>query len=362
MASSTRSYRLVGKEMKRVLLTGGGGSIGVHVIAHIMHNTNWEVVGIDSFRHKGEYDRITRVCKNHPNWLDRIKMIQHDLAAPMTERQIKSLGEIDYVLHLASLSDVQGSIDDPVPTIRNNVDITLNTLELARTLWDLPADPVKQPPEGTAFILFSTDEVYGPAEKDQAHKEWSTILPSNPYAASKAAQEAIAISYWRSYNVPLIITNTMNNFGEMQQPNKYPVKIQKAVEGGEEVTVHTSADGQVGTRYYLHSRNAADALLFILNQGVYMHTPGYVDKPDRYNVVGDIQLSNLELAEVIADLMGKDLKYKLDDFHSKQPGHDLHYGLDGEKLEKLGWNPPVNFTESMKNTIEWQQRNKEWIK
>lgn len=335
----------------KVLLTGAGGSIGVHFIAHIMHNTEWEIVGTDSFRHKGEFDRITRVCKDHPEWKKRIKILTHDLTAPFSDRQIREIGDVHIVINLASLSDVQGSIDDPAPFIRNNTEIMLNVLEYARK-----AKP-------WAFLHFSTDEVYGAAAVDQAHPEWATILPSNPYAASKAAQEAIAISYWRSYGVPLIITNTMNNFGEMQQPSKYPVIIQKKIQAGEKVTVHSNPDGSVGTRYYLHSRNAADAVLYLLQTTEpYMHKPGHVDKPDRYNIVGSKQVSNLELAQDIAELMGKELDYELVDFHSTNPGHDSHYGLDGEKMHQLGWVAPVGYKESLKNTIEWQQRNKEWIK
>lgn len=332
-----------------VLLTGAGGSIGVHLIAHIMHNTNWRVIALDSFRHKGMFDRIKRVCRNHPDWTERITVYTHDLTAPFSDRQVEEL-QADYLINLASLSDVQDSIDNPVPFIRNNIDLVLNVLELARQL------------KPRVFLQFSTDEVYGPAKIDEAHKEWSTILPSNPYAASKASQEAIALAYWRSYGVPLIITNLMNNFGEMQQASKYPVKIQKAIDAGTRIQVHAAGDGQIGTRYYIHSRNTADAVLFVLQKTKpYLHQPGLVDKPHRYNVVGDKQVSNLELAKTIANLMGRPLLYDLVDFHSEQPGHDLHYGLDGTKLKTLGWKSPISFEESLKNTIEWQQRNPEWI-
>lgn len=334
----------------KVLLTGAGGSIGVHFIAHIMHNTDWNIVALDSFRHKGDFDRITEVCSDHPDWNARIEVFVTDLIAPFTNRQIKSLKDVDYIINLASLSDVQSSIDDPVPFMRNNHEIMINMLELARKI------------KPKVFLQFSTDEVYGPAKIDEAHPEWDTILPSNPYAASKAAQEAYAIAYWRSYNVPVIITNTMNNFGEMQQSSKYPVIIQKKVQNGEEVTVHVASDGQIGTRYYLHSRNAADAVIFILNNTeANLHQPGATDKPDRYNIVGDIQLDNLELAEAIAKLLDKPLKYKKVDFHSEQPGHDLHYGLNGSKLHELGWETPKSFEDSMANTIKWQQEHKEWI-
>lgn len=338
--------------MKRILLTGAGGAIGVHFIAHIMHNTDWEIVALDSFRHKGYFDRITRVCRNHPDWPERIQTLTHDLTAPLTDRQIDEIGKIDYVINLASRSDVQNSIEDPISFVKNNTDLMLNMLEYAR----------KAKPE--VFIQFSTDEVYGPAPADSnGHKEWDKIVPSNPYSASKACQEAICITWWRCYGVPLIITNTMNNFGEMQAPSKFPAMIQKKLSKGEKVQIHSSSDGQIGSRYYLHSRNAADAILFILRETKpTLHQPGFIDLPDRYNVVGDVRLNNLEMAQKIADLMGKELEYELVDFHTKNPGHDLHYGLDGSKLAQLGWKAPLTFEESMKNTIEWQQRNPEWIK
>ena len=202
---------------KRILLTGAGGAIGVHMLAHIMHNTDWFVVCTDSFKteHKGYYDRIVRVCRNHPEWKERMKVITHDLCAPFTDREIEAIGKIDYVINLASRSDVQNSINDPLPFVRNNTEMMLTMLDFA----------VKAKPE--KFLHFSTDEVYGSAPKDSGgHKEWSPILPSNPYSASKANQESLAIAWWRSFGLPLIITNTMNNFGEMQAPSKFPAMIQ----------------------------------------------------------------------------------------------------------------------------------------
>lgn len=326
----------------KVLITGGAGSIGVHMVYHFLKNTDWDIIVVDSFRHAGAYDRLPKS--------GRLTTIAHDLIAPFSEREIKELLVCDYIINLASLSDVQASIDDPVPFLRNNHEIMINMLELAREIQPL------------TFLHFSTDEVYGPAAINQGHKEWSTILPSNPYAASKAAQEAYAIAYWRSYGVPVIITNTMNNFGEMQQPSKYPVIVQNKVEANETVEVHSASDGTIGTRYYIHSRNVADAVLFLLREtNPYLHKPGEVDRPDRYNIVGDKQVSNLELAEIIAELMGSSLKYKLVNFHDSNPGHDVHYGLDGKKMQHLGWQQPVDFETSLKNTINWQQEHKRWI-
>lgn len=333
----------------KILITGVGGSIGCHVLAHFLKNTDWNIVGVDSFRHKGLTDRVETVLKLCEE-RHRVAIFTHDLIAPISEFLASKFGAIDHIINLASLSDVQASLDDPTPFILNNVQITTSILDYTRKL-----------PRLKSFIHFSTDEVYGPSGENQGHEEWSTILPSNPYAASKAAQEAIAIAYWRSYRVPLIITNTMNNFGEMQQPNKFPVIIQRKVLANEPVIIHGDIKN-IGSRYYLHSRNTADALLFILkNVKPYLHHDGEIDRPERINIAGDKRVSNLELAQTIARLLGKDLSYELVEFHKARPGHDRHYGLDGNKLAELGWSSPVSFEESLKKTLEWTMDNPEWL-
>lgn len=337
--------------MKRLLLTGIGGSIGAHFMAHIFHNTDWDIVGIDSFRHKGWCDRVKEITTDHPEWLERLRIITHDLNAPFSSLTKEKIGHIDYIISMASLSDVEASIKDPVPFIRNNVELTINLLEYAREIK----------PE--VFLQISTDEVYGPIEAKDAPKtkEWDAIVPSNPYAASKACQEAIATSYWRTYGVPLIITNTMNNFGEMQQASKFPAMIQKWIASGKKVLIHGNP-GKIGSRSYIHSRNFADAVLFLLkNTTPHVHVPNTADRPDRYNIGGDLQLDNLELAKKIAEQMGKELDYELVDTHTTRPGHDPHYGLDNTKITELGWKSPKSFDESLKATIEWQQENPAWM-
>ena len=338
-------------EKKVCLISGIGGSIAVHFLAHIFHNTNWDIVGIDSFRHKGWTDRVVAMLKEHQDWWQRLTIITHDLTAPISPIMRGKIGHIDYIINMASLSDVEASIQNPVPFIKNNVDLVINMLEYAREIK----------PE--VFIQISTDEVYGASASKYGdlRKEWDAIIPSNPYAASKASQEAIAISYWRTYGVPLILTNLMNNFAEYQQPNKFPVIIQKAIMEDREVTIH-GREGQIGSRSYIHSRNAADAALFIIkNCPPHQHVPNSADRPDRYHIAGDKQLDNLELAQVIARLMGKELKYRLVDSHTARPGHDPHYGLDMTKLHSLGWKSPLTFEESLKNTIEFQMKHQEWI-
>lgn len=348
--------------MKRVLLTGAGGAIGVHMLCHIMHNTDWHVVGLDSFKpeHKGDHDRIGEVLRNHPDWKPRLTIVQRDLRARFTRREVDRFGRIDYVLNLASRSDVPNSLEDPEkdPTgasdefVLNNVEIMLTMLGFARM-----AKPEK-------FLQFSTDEVYGPAPMhSDGHKEGEPHRPSNPYSASKAMQEDLCFAWWRCYKLPIIVTNTMNNFGEMQAPSKFPAMIQQRVEAGEEIQVHANDEGVSGTRYYIHSRNASDAVIFILrNVEPRMHAPGEIDELDQFNIVGDQQLSNEELVISMAAMIGKKAIYRKVNFHDHNPGHDLHYGLDGAKLAALGWRSPMTFEQSMRNTIEWNREHPEWCR
>lgn len=333
---------------KRCLITGAAGSIGIHILFHIMVNTDWDVIVVDSFQHRGYHDRLNRVYKEHPEWKPRIREFQTDLNCHISDDLREAIGHVDYILHLAALADVWIGVKNPEYIIKNNVNSTIIMLEYAR----------KVKPE--QFIYFSTDEVYGPVKRGEAHKEWETHKPSNAYSASKAASEDICYCYWRSYDVPLIITNTMNNYAAMQGGSKFPVIVQKTLNDGGIVKIHVAGD-EIGTRFYIHSRNVADALLHIIKKGAYKHKIGEIDEPLKYHIVGEVCLSNLELAQKIAELMGKELKYELVDFHRENPGHDIHYGLQDNNLRASGWKQPKTFEESMSETIKWQQENPEWI-
>lgn len=337
----------------RCLITGIGGFIGAHLLQHILENTNWDVVGIESWRHKGTPERVDEILSTNHNWRKRVTIITHDLIAPFPERTANRIGRCDYIFNVASESHVDRSIDDPVPFIQNNVNLVLTVLEHARKF------PCK------AFFQISTDEVYGAAPDGVNHEEWSPIIPSNPYSASKASQEAIAISYWRTYGIPVVITNTMNNFGEMQDPEKYLAKIIRGVSKGATIPIHGREENgrnTFGSRFYLHARNHADALLFLARKTTpTKYIEGKYDRPDRYNVVGDTEVDNLTMAEIIAGLIGEPLHYEVVDFHKARAGHDRRYALDGRKLQAMGWEPPVNFNESLKRYVDWTLNHELWL-
>jgi len=326
---------------KTVLLTGSAGFIGSHTAQHFLENTDWTVIGLDSFRHKGDSLRVTDL---NYDW-SRFRTYNCDLAAPISDRLAKQIGPVDHIINMASESHVDRSIEEPVPFVQNNVNLTLYMLEYARAVQ----------PE--SFVQISTDEVYGPAPIGTSFKEWSDILPSNPYSASKAAQEAIAISYWRTYGVPLIITNTVNNFGERQDSEKFvPLVIGKILRG-EKIQIHET--NGVGSRNYVHARNHADALLYMLTE----LTPAmYPDAmyPDRYNITGHQELTNLEMAQLIAEILDMKLDYEIAEVHTSRPGHDPRYDLDGALLASLGWSAPVPLRESLERTVRWTQEYSEW--
>lgn len=332
----------------RCLITGAGGFAGAHALEHLLKTTDWDVVCTDSFRHKGKTDRITEVLDAHPGGRHRVTVITHDLTAPFSAQTARRIGEVDYVLAYASESHVDRSITDPVPFVMNNVAVALNTLEYARE-----AEPA-------AVVLVSTDEVYGPVTDGVPYPEWSPVVPSNPYSGSKAAAEAVAISYWRTYGVPVVIVNCMNVIGERQDPEKFVPKVLRACLRGEEVPVH-GVPGNIGTRHYLHARNLADGIAFLLARGAPAMFARGASRPDRYNIASADRVDNLTLAEMIAAAAGTPLRYRLEDFHSTRPGHDPHYGLDPGKITALGWKPPVPFAESLERTVRWTLAHEEWL-
>ena len=342
---------------KTVLLTGAAGFVGHHTLAHLLKTTDYRFVVTDSFKHLGISPRLRSVFSEVTNSSERIRVITHDLTTPIDPVTFGEFGNIDIIINMASQSHVDRSITEPRGFISNNVDLVLTMLDYARQLENLEV-----------FLQISTDEVYGPAAIGTSHSESSPHLPSNPYAASKAAQESICYSYWRTYGLPLIITNTMNIIGERQDKEKFvPMVIQHLMEK-KHVPIHareiSSGKWLSGSRYYLHARNQADAIRHIIENlqnlsVVYDQTSE--SAINKFNVVGEKELFNDEMVEIIADTLGVRAELDYVDFHSSRPGHDLRYALDGDKLKAFGWTPPVPLLESLERTVKWYLHNPDWL-
>lgn len=655
---------------KRVLLTGGLGFIGSHTVEHWLKNTDWDIVVMDALRFSGRVERLTDIDCFDP---DRVRVVWHDLRAPIHSQLVDSIGVVDWIVNMASDSHVDRSITDPVPFVENNVALVLNMLEYARKV-----KPDK-------FIQISTDEVYGPAPVGHSHREGEVLRPSNPYSASKAAQEMIAFSYWRTFDVPVIITNcwdmetklwtttglksfddvsigdkvwtldanenlvqepvldkvrmsgpkemvhisgvaeqmvtpnhrmmfrrlrgkvrshgrieevlagtllnmpnriaiprngnwegndspvmdtplgekstdwvcrlfgwhiteghvsgttvaigaahepqkqtvkdllnglgnvyenersirvanktlanylnvsghlargkripdfikdlspkylqvfietaiegdgtfygnggviytiseelandyaevaikagyavaiktrttkhprketrsesyivrlsdkrntriekqnvsiksnnddvwcvrvpsgrvftqrnggitltgqTMNNFGERQHPEKYVPMVMSRILNGEPIQVHAKdgPDGwTIGARVWLHARNHGDAVQFILENAPVIPYSDDDPEPERFNIAGEKEINNLEIAEMVGEILGIEPITELVDFHSSRPGHDLRYSLDGTKLREAGWQQPMTIEESFEQTVQWTHNHPEWL-
>jgi dTDP-glucose 4,6-dehydratase len=325
----------------KIIITGGCGFIGHHFVEHVFKNTDWEIVIFDKLSYASNgFERLRDTDTLNNN---RVKVFTNDLTNPLPEGIIKEIGlNVDYIVHMAAETHVDNSIKDPKLFIDNNIYSTLNMLEYAKKLPNLKM-----------FFYFSTDEVFGPALGDTLFKEWDRHKPTNPYSASKSAAEQICIAYENTYKTPLMIVNVMNAFGERQHVEKFIPLCVKKIINNEKIYIHSYPDKKTsGTRFYIHARNIADAVLFLIKNG----TIG-----EKYNISGEREVSNLEMAQMIARFMNKELDYELIDFHSTRPGHDLRYGLDGSKLFEMGFKLPINFEESLRKTVEWTLENQKWL-
>ncbi|MEX1061732.1 MAG: GDP-mannose 4,6-dehydratase, partial [Patescibacteria group bacterium] len=307
--------------------------------------TDWEIVCPCSWRRKGDPRRIREVTSHHDP--SRTQIFTHGLTVPFCEGDIRSMGEIEHIVNCASASHVATSIVDPANFIRNNVNIAISVMELTRII-----KPRK-------LVQISTDEVYGAAADGQSFPEWSPAVPSNPYSASKAAQEAIGISYWRTYDTPLTITNTVNNFGERQDPEKFVAKAIRHVFLKKELPIHAYG-GVPSRRFYLHAENHASAVLHILRTIDNTPCTGH-NLPNRFNVSSMDEYNNLEMAQIVAAIIGEDLIYRLEDAQIERKGHDGRYALAIEKLERTGWKAPYGFAESIQKYVTWTIDNKRWL-
>jgi len=331
--------------MKKALITGASGFYGHHLLKYLLKETDWKVIALCRENFAGNINRIYELEEYQKN-KTRVRYIWHNLRSPVTPiafNQITEGEDVNYIFHVAASSHVDRSIQDPLSFVYDNVVGTAHILEFARVVHGLEK-----------FLYFSTDEVFGSVETPgYKFKEWDRYKARSPYAATKAGGEELSIAYQNTYRVPVVITHCMNILGERQHPEKFLPKIIKHLLQNEDVTIHTDRTGKTpGKRHYIYADEVSHAVTVLIKKGKI---------GDKYNIEGQAELSNLELAEYVAKKMGKKLKYKLVPGHITRPGHDFDYAISGEKLKALGYRTKYDFWQTLEKTIAWYLENKHWL-
>lgn len=337
---------------KNVLITGGAGFIAHHVIDLFLRKTDWSITTLDRLDYSGNLNRLSEILNSHPEAdKKRVNIVYHDLKAELNPLIASFIGKPDIILHLAASSHVDRSITHPLEFITDNIMGTANLLEYARKLDSLDN-----------FLYFGTDEIFGVAPPGVSYKERDRYNSTNPYSASKAGAEELCVAYENTYKIPMLITHTMNVFGERQTPEKFiPLCINK-VRNDELVYIHADPSRTIaGSRFYIHASDVADAILFLLTKNPSLE-PDYGNaKCRKFNIVGKEEVDNLTLATMIAQAQNKQLNYEMVDFHTSRPGHDLRYALSGELMKSLGWQPQLSLSERIKQVSDWYLKNTRWL-
>jgi dTDP-glucose 4,6-dehydratase len=310
-----------------VLVTGAGGFVGSHVVEELLARTDWHVVGVDSFRHSGELDKLVAATRHDPT---RVTALVHDLNVPFTNHRVLELDglPLDYVVNVASRSHVDESVREPDEFVLNNVRLMLTVLELCRLV------------EPRRLVHVSTDEVHGASGTSVEHR------PSSPYAASKAAQVDLAHAYARTYGVRTTVVTSANMFGERQMTTAYVPLVVRALVTGTTLDVHHHA-GRPGERSYTYVKNVAarlvDELLTIdVDDADVTPTLRHVALP------GQRRVDNVTLALDVALAASLPLRWRAVDADERRPGYDPTYAtLDGT------WNPVVDFDHGLYRTVRW---------
>ena len=331
--------------MKKVLITGGAGFIGSHVVEGILKYTDWNIVILDRLSYAGNLNRLTDI----DIWKQegcRVEFICHDLKSPISLTTDKMIGNVDYILHLAAESDVQKSLEDAVPFAKSSALGTTNLLEWVKN----------SRPNIERYIGFNTDEVYGSAQVGEYHPETDKFYPSNPYAAAKVAQWAMEFAFAHSFKLPIFMTHSMNVFGEKQHPEKFVPMVVKKILNDEKILIH-GIPGHISQRHWLSAENICDGLLFLIENGKVQES---------YNMIGEekdaLWMAN-KISQVIRGRKLKENEIEYSDCQQLRPGHDWRYALSGKKLSCLGWKPKLNLDISLEKTVKWMidSKNRKWL-
>ena len=330
---------------KKILITGGAGFIGSHVVRLFVNKyPDYEIYNLDVLTYAGNLENLKDI-ENASNY----HFVKADIVDAEAMNKLFAEHQFEGVLHLAAESHVDRSITDPLAFVRTNVIGTVNLLNAFRDTW-------KDNFEGKRFYHISTDEVYGTLGAEGLFEETTSYDPNSPYSASKASSDHFVRAYGETYGMPYVITNCSNNYGPNQFPEKLIPLFIHNVRNEKPLPVY--GDGNY-TRDWLYVVDHASAIDLVFHEGKSKET---------YNIGGFNEWKNIDLVKLLCNIMDEKLgrnlgtSEKLIKYVKDRPGHDLRYAIDASKINKdLGWSPSVSFNQGLSTTIDWYLGNKVWL-
>lgn len=331
--------------MKKILITGGAGFIGSHVVRRFVTKyPEYHIFNLDALTYAGNLENISDI-EQRPNYT----FIKGDITDASFVEALFREHRFEGVLHLAAESHVDRSISDPMAFVRTNIFGTVNLLNAAREIW-------KDDFGGKRFYHISTDEVYGSLGAEGLFTETTPYAPNSPYSASKAGSDHFVRAYGETYGLPYVLTNCSNNYGPNHFPEKLiPLFINNIIQNK---PLPVYGDGKY-TRDWLFVEDHAVAIDLVFHKG---------ENHQTYNIGGFNEWQNIDLVRLLCRLMDSRLgrpegaSAELITYVTDRPGHDLRYAIDASKINReLGWSPSVTFEQGLERTIDWYLANEEWL-
>ncbi|MFH0892957.1 MAG: dTDP-glucose 4,6-dehydratase [Bacteroidota bacterium] len=331
--------------MKKILITGGAGFIGSHVLhLFVKKYPDYQIFNLDKLTYAGNLENLREIEKEPNYTFVRGDIVDADFLQKLFQEHI-----FDGVIHLAAESHVDRSIANPMEFITTNIVGTVTLLNAARTAWNGNF-------EGKTFYHISTDEVYGSLGEEGLFTETTSYDPRSPYSASKASSDHLVRAYSHTYGLPVVITNCSNNYGPYQFPEKLLPLVIHNIKNNKPIPVYGKGEN---VRDWLFVEDHAKAIDIVFHKGT---------KGETYNIGGNNEWKNIDIVNLVCSIMDRKLDRKngesasLITFVKDRAGHDLRYAIDASKIaNELGWNPETTFEKGIEKTIDWYLTNEEWL-